>query len=75
MAERNKTLGTFEFNPYAAGAKVYNSLSSSPTVGAVDKAGYKERDRKLAAKRNAILAKLKGQQQGAFASSNVQRFM
>jgi hypothetical protein len=74
MAERGK-LGTFEFTPYAAGAKIYNSVSSSPTRGAVDKAGYADRDRRIAARRNAILAKMKGQQAGAFASSNVQRFV
>lgn len=68
-------LGTFEFNPYAAGAKVYNSVASSPTRGAVDKTGYAMRDRKMQARRNAVLAKLKGQQNGAFASSNVQRFV
>lgn len=74
MAERG-TLGTFEFNPYAAGAKIYNSIASSPTRGAVDKTGYAARDRRLAAKRNAVLAKMKAQQNGAFASSNVQRFV
>lgn len=68
-------LGTFEFNPYAAGSKTYNGVAKSPTRGAVDKTGYKDRDRKLAARRNAVLAKLKGQQNGAFASSNVQRFV
>lgn len=75
MAERNGPLGTFEFNPYAAGAKVYKSISGAPTMGAVDKTGYAERDRKLAAKRNAVLAKMKAMNTGAFASSNVQRFM
>jgi hypothetical protein len=68
-------LGTFEFNPYAAGSKTYNGVASSPTRGAVDKTGYAMRDRKLAARRNAVLAKLKGQNAGAFASSNVQRFV
>lgn len=68
-------LGTFEFNPYAAGSKTYNGVASSPTRGAVDKTGYATRDRKLAARRNAVLAKLKGQNTGAFASSNVQRFV
>lgn len=68
-------LGTFEFNPYAAGAKIYNSVASSPTRGAVDKTGYAMRDRKKQARRNAVLAKLKAQQNGAFASSNAQRFV
>ena len=75
MAERNGPLGSFEFNPYAAGAKIYNSIASSPIRGAVDKTGYAVRDRKLAAKRNAILAKMKAINAGNLASPNVQRFM
>jgi hypothetical protein len=73
-AERG-LLGTFEFNPYAAGAKIYGNMKSSPTVGAVDKTGYVARDRKLAVRRNAVLAKIKAQQTGSFANSNVQRFV
>ncbi len=73
-AERG-ILGTFEFNPYAAGAKIYNSVASSPTRGAVDKTGYASRDRRLAVRRNAVLAKMKAQQNGAYANSNVQRFV
>lgn len=75
MAERNGPLGTFEFNPYAAGAKIYNNISSAPTRGKVDKTGYAERDRKLAAKRNAVLAKMKAMNAGSYASPDVQRFM
>jgi hypothetical protein len=74
MAERG-LLGTFEFNPYAAGAKIYNSIASSPTRGAVDKTGYANRDRKLAAKRNAVLAAMKSTQAGNVAGPNVGRFM
>ena len=73
-AERG-ILGTFEFNPYAAGAKIYNGVASSPTRGAVDKTGYASRDRRLAVRRNAVLAKMKAQQNGAYANSNVQRFV
>lgn len=74
MAERG-LLGNYEFNPYAAGAKIYNNVASSPTRGAVDKTGYRERDHRLAAKRNALLGKIKGQNTGSYASSNVQRFV
>lgn len=74
MAERG-SLGTFEFTPYAAGAKIYNSIASSPTRGAVDKTGYANRDRKLAVKRNAALAALKAKQAGAFGNANAGRFM
>lgn len=74
MAERNGFLGTYEFNPYAAGAKIYNAMASNPTSGPVDKTGYASRDRKLRARRNAILAKMKASNNGAFASSDYQRF-
>lgn len=72
-AEKGGTLGTFEFNPYAAGAKIYNSVGSSPTMGPVDKSGYAERDRKLAARRNAVLKKMQAMNKGAFASNAVTR--
>jgi hypothetical protein len=74
-AERGLILGNYEFNPYAAGAKIYNGVASSPTRGAVDKTGYAARDRKLQAKKNAVLAKMKAMQNGAYANSNVQRFV
>lgn len=74
-AERNSRLGNYEFNPYAAGAKIYSNMTMSPTSGPVDKTGYAERDRKKKAKRNAVLAKLKGMNTGAFASPDVQRFI
>lgn len=75
MAERNAVLGNYEFNPYAAGAKIYNQIGSSPTRGAVDKTGYAARDRKLQARKNAILAKMKGMNAGAYASSSVQKLV
>lgn len=74
MAERNRNLGTFEFNPFAAGSKTYGQGMKSPTMGPVDKTGYADRDRRLKVKRNAILAKMKDVNKGAFASSNVGRF-
>lgn len=74
-AERNSLLGNYEFNPYAAGAKIYGNMTMSPTSGPVDKAGYAARDRRKKAKRNAVLAKLKGMNTGAFASPDVQRFI
>lgn len=74
-AERGLILGNYEFNPYSAGAKIYNGVASSPTRGAVDKTGYATRDRKLQARKNAVLAKMKAMQNGAYANSNVQRFI
>lgn len=72
-AEKGGSLGTFEFNPYAAGAKIYNSVGSSPTIGPVDKTGYAARDRKLAARRNAVLKKMQSMNKGAFASNSAMR--
>lgn len=75
MAERNRMLGTHEFNPYAAGAKIYSNMTMSPTSGAVDKTGYADRDRRIKAKKNAVLGKLQAMNTGAYASPNVLRFM
>lgn len=74
-AERNSVLGTYSFTPYAAGKKIYNQVSSSPTSGPVDKSGYADRDRRLKVKRNAILAKMKAMNIGAYSDPNVLRFM
>jgi hypothetical protein len=47
------------FNPYAAGKKHYGSGRPMPTVGKVtDRAGYKERDVKAAARRDALLRRI-----------------
>lgn len=73
-AERNSILGTYEFSPYAAGSKTYGQAMKSPTMGPVDKTGYANRDRRLKAKRNAVLAKMQSGNTGAFASSNFLRF-
>jgi hypothetical protein len=52
-ATRNAALGTYSFNPYAAGAKHYG-VKTSPNIGPVDKMGYAARDRKLAARKAAV---------------------
>jgi hypothetical protein len=63
-AVRNTALGTFAFNPYAAGVKRYG-VKTSPNIGPVDKTGYAARDRQLAAKKKAInLAMKKGNNLG-----------
>jgi hypothetical protein len=49
----------YDFNSYAAGNKVYGGGRSFPTMGAVDKLGYRERDLKTKARRNALLRRLK----------------
>lgn len=74
-AERGQQLGTFEFSPYAAGRKVYGAVGSSPNIGPVDKSGYAARDRRLAARRNAVLQRMRGMNTGAYNSPDVLRFM
>jgi hypothetical protein len=47
------------FNPYAAGKKHYGSGRPMPTVGKVtDRAGYKQRDVKAAARRDALIRRI-----------------
>lgn len=74
-AERGQNLGTFEFNPYAAGRKIYGAVGSSPNLGPVDKTGYASRDKRLAARRNAVLQRMQGMNAGAYSSPDVLRFM
>ena len=62
-----KMFGAPDFNPFAAGAKVYGGVRYNPTMGPVDKTGYAERDRKLQ-------VKLKAKRKGAYASSDAMRF-
>jgi hypothetical protein len=72
-AERSLILGNYEFNPYAAGAKTYGMISSSPTIGPVDKTGYMDRDRRRKARKQAVLAAMKAKNAGAFANPNALR--
>lgn len=55
MAQKNSLLGTYSFNPYSAGNKMYANMSGAPTRGPVNMSGYAERDRKIAAKKAALL--------------------
>lgn len=59
MAQKNTMLGTYSFNPFSAGKKMYANMSGAPTRGPVDMAGYADRDRRIAAKK-AALAKKRG---------------
>lgn len=61
------------FNPYAAGAKVYGAGRLNPTSGPVDKLGYRERDLATAARRNAILRRLKAMQTKNYMSADYLR--
>lgn len=69
-SDDRKTSG---INPYSAGGKIYGGGRSFPTLGPVDKLGYKERDLKHKARRNAILRKMKAKQSGNYASADAKR--
>lgn len=56
------------FNAYAAGRKQYGGGRNFPTMGAVDKSGYKVRDRVAATKQGAILRRLKSMQAGNYSN-------
>lgn len=74
MAIRNRFLGTPQFNQYAVGTKQYGSTNSdAPTVGPVDKAGYRARDARRRNQRNSLRAALEDSLQGNRMSANVLR--
>jgi len=53
-----------QFSPYTAGNKVYGGGRPMPTIGPVDKMGYRQRDRMAKARRNALLRRMRAQQAG-----------
>jgi hypothetical protein len=61
---------TSTMNPYSAGNKVYGGGRSFPTSGPVDRMGYAERDRVAAARRSAIVRRLKANSKGNYASAD-----
>lgn len=72
MAMRDKMLGTYGFNQFAAGRKRYGGGTTfSPTMGQVDREGYKDREMRNRAKVTAYQRWLKDKQAGKNASSNV----
>ena len=62
------------FNPYAAGAKIYGGSRYNPTMGPVDKTGYRERDRARAVRRNAVGQKLKAASTKSYSDPGYLRF-
>jgi hypothetical protein len=72
MANRFTYMGKPDsYNAYAAGAKVYGiGGRGAPTVGPVDKTGYKKRDAEVRLKRNAMLRRLKAGNAGKYMSSD-----
>lgn len=66
MAGRELHSKPQDFNAYVAGNRVFNGGSSAPTMGPVDPTGYRERDLKIKARRNAILRRMKSNSKGHF---------
>ena len=60
------------FTPYAAGDKRYGASGrDAPNIGPVaDRSGYRERDLKTRAMRQAMLKRMQAGQQGRFMSSD-----
>lgn len=65
-------LGTYSFNPYAAGNKQYSN-GSAPTSGPVDPTGYIEREANNRLKRNVMLQWMKDNAVGAHGTANAMR--
>lgn len=62
------------YNKFAVGQKRYNGGTTfSPTMGQVDRTGYKDREMRNNAKREAYLRWLQDNQRGASGSVNAQR--
>lgn len=66
----NRTSG---INPYASGDKIYGGGRSFPTMGPVDPLGYRERDAKASARRNAILRRMQAKQSSKYGSADALR--
>lgn len=74
MSGQGSPLGNLSYNPYAVGRKQYGQGATfAPTMGQVDPTGYVDRDARVKAQRNALLAWMKDRNQGNYASPNAQR--
>lgn len=51
-----------QFNPYAAGRKQYGAGRDFPTIGPVNKMGYRERDLQASARKRAVMRRMKALQ-------------
>jgi len=65
--------GKGESNPYAVGNRIYGGSRSFPNIGSSDPLGYKERDLKARARRNALLRRMKASQKGRYMSADYLR--
>lgn len=72
--QKDPNLGTYSYNPYAAGAKSYGVTgTSAPTSGPVDKTGYIEREANNRMKRQVYLRWMQDNSNGATGSVNALR--
>lgn len=62
-----------DYLPYKVGPRIYGGGRSFPTMGPVDKLGYRERDLKHKARRQAMLNRLKAKQKGHYLDPDVGR--
>jgi hypothetical protein len=62
-----------QFLPYAAGDKIYGGGRDAPNIGPVDPTGYRERDLKYQARREAMERRLKAMKNSNYASPDVGR--
>ena len=62
-----------QFLPYLVGNKVYGGGRSFPNLGPSDPLGYRERDLKAAARRSALLRRLKARASGNYLSPDIGR--
>ncbi len=63
-------MAAYDINPYAVGDKIYGGGRPFPNIGPSDPMGYKERDARQSARRDAILRRMKANMQGNFMSSD-----
>lgn len=59
-----------DLRPYAVGNRVYGGGRSFPNIGPSDPTGYRERDLKAAARRSAVLRRMKARNKGHYMSSD-----
>lgn len=59
--------------PYLVGNRVYGGGRPFPTMGPVDRMGYRERDLKASARRDAVLRRLKANNRQDYANPDALR--
>lgn len=62
-----------EHLPYLVGDRVYGGGRKFPNLGPSDPLGYRERDLKHKARRDALLRRMKARQKGNYMSADAKR--